>query len=85
MAKEPISPKVETPMPVGKARPSLAGAVFDSHEATFTGEYVTLTPEQAKARKRRGQWIALGLFSFCILIFLITMTRIGQNIVTGGA
>jgi hypothetical protein len=54
-------------------------------EAVFTGEYVTLTPDQAKARKRRGQWIALGLFSFCILIFLITMTRMGQNLMVGGA
>lgn len=54
-------------------------------EARDTGERVTLTPEQAKARRRRGQWIALALFAFCILIFLITMTRIGASILTGGA
>ncbi len=54
-------------------------------EARDTGERVTLTPEQVKARKRRGQWISLALFAFCILIFLLTMTRIGANILTGGA
>mgnify|MGYP006314947787 CR=1 FL=1 len=84
MAKQPVSSKVEPPIASDQPRPGLAGAVFDSHEATFTGEYVTLTVDQSKARKRRGQWIALGLFSFCILIFLITMTRMGQNLMVGG-
>ncbi len=84
MAKEPSNPTIEAPAAV-QTRAGLAGAVFDSHEATFTGEYVTLTAEQAKARKRRGQWIALGLFTFCILIFLITMTRMGQSLMVGGS
>ena len=53
-------------------------------EALPTGERVTLTPEQAKARKRRGQWMALALFGFCILVFLITMTKMGASILTGG-
>jgi hypothetical protein len=54
-------------------------------EARDTGERVTLTPEQAKARRRRGQWIALALFVFCILVFLLTMTKMGANMLTGGA
>jgi len=54
-------------------------------EARGTGERVTLTPEQAKARKRRSLWIALALFAFCILVFLLTMTRLGANALTGGA
>jgi hypothetical protein len=49
-------------------------------EAVPTGEHVTLTPEQAKARKRRGQWLALGLFVFVILVFMLTMTKMGANI-----
>jgi hypothetical protein len=59
--------------------------LLDHHEALPTGERVTLTPEQAKARKRRGQWIALALFAFCILIFLITMTKMGAGVLMGGA
>ncbi len=45
-----------------------------------TPEYVPLTPEQAKARQRRGQWIALGLFAFVIIVFVLTMTKMGANI-----
>jgi hypothetical protein len=61
-------------------RSGLAETIFESREAVPTGETVTLTPEQAKARKRRGQWLALGLFAFVILVFLLTMTKLGANI-----
>ena len=61
-------------------RPGLAGAIFDSHEAFPTGERVTLTPEQTTARKRRGQWIAIALFAFVIVIFVLTMTKMGANV-----
>ena len=53
---------------------------MDSHEAVPTGERVTLSPEQTTARKRRGQWIALALFAFVILVFVLTMTKIGANV-----
>ena len=59
--------------------------LLDHREALPTGERVILTPEQAKARKRRGQWMALALFAFCILVFLITMTKMGASMLTGGA
>jgi hypothetical protein len=49
-------------------------------EAEYTGDRVTLTPEQAHARKRRGQWIALGLLAFVIIVFMLTMTKLGANI-----
>ena len=58
--------------------------LLDHHEALPTGERVTLTPEQAKARKRRGRWIALALFAFVILVFLITMTKMGASMLMGG-
>jgi hypothetical protein len=45
---------------------------------------VRLTPEQQHARKRRGQWLALGLFAFVILLFALTMTKIGGRIVNWG-
>jgi hypothetical protein len=58
--------------------------LLHSGEALPTGERVTLTREQAQARKRRGQWMALALFAFCILVFLITMTKMGASVLTGG-
>jgi len=61
-------------------REGLLGAVFDSREAIATGETVTLTPEQAHSRKRRGQWMALALIAFVILVFVLTMTKMGAQI-----
>jgi hypothetical protein len=55
-------------------------AAFLGREALPTGETVKLTPEQAKARSRRGHWIALALFTFVILVFVITMTKLGANV-----
>lgn len=74
---EPETPAKPAPAEV---RPGLAGAVFDGREAVPTGERVTLTPEQTTARKRRSQWIALALFAFVILVFVLTMTKIGANV-----
>lgn len=50
-------------------------------EGVATGERVILTPEQVQARKRRGQWIALALFAFVIIVFVITMSKMGASIV----
>ncbi len=61
-------------------RSGIAGALFDSEEAHPTGERVTLTKEQTTARKKRGQWIAIALFGFVILVFVLTMTKIGANV-----
>lgn len=67
--------KAETP-----ARGPVATALFEGREAIATGERVTLTPEQMQARKKRGQWIALALFAFIIIIFVLTMTKMGSQI-----
>lgn len=72
--KQPAEPVAKTP------RTGLVGAVFDAREALFTGEMVTMTPEQKKARQRRSTWMALALFAFVILVFLITMTKVGAQI-----
>ena len=81
MVNQPKSPAEEIALDMHERRKS----VLLHREALPTGERVTLTPEQAKARKRRGQWIALALFAFCILVFLITMTKMGANMLVGGA
>ncbi len=44
-----------------------------------TPEPAKLTPQQEALRKRRGQWIALSLFAFVILVFAITISRLGEN------
>lgn len=74
--EEPAKPATAVAAP----RPGLTGAIMDSHEAVPTGERVTLSPEQTTARKRRGQWIALALFAFVILVFVLTMTKMGANV-----
>ncbi len=56
------------------------GLLAGSGEAVATGERIELTPEQVHARKRRGQWIALALFAFVILVFVLTMSKIGGGI-----
>jgi hypothetical protein len=52
----------------------------DFREGIYTGERVKLTPEQEKARKRRSMWIALGLIGFVIIVFVLTMTKMGAQI-----
>jgi uncharacterized Tic20 family protein len=80
-AKDLLSAPASTVAPAAKIkRTGIAGAVFDAREGVFTGEMVTMTAEQKKARQRRSIWMALALFSFVILVFLITMTKVGAQI-----
>jgi hypothetical protein len=58
---------------------------FHHREGRPTGEHVTLTPEQEKARRKRNIYIALGLVGFMVAVFLITVVRLGQNIANGAA
>jgi hypothetical protein len=46
---------------------------------------VILTPEELQARKRRNVWIALSITAFIVLVFLITMVRVGDGIVAGAS
>ncbi len=75
----PIAQPLEAPPP-GDQRPHLAAMLSGARQALPTGERVTLTPEQVTARKRRGQWIALALFAFVIIIFVLTMNKVGDGI-----
>ena len=43
-------------------------------------ETVTLTPEQVRARKRRNLWLALSIGAFVLLVFLITVAKLGGNV-----
>ena len=38
------------------------------------------TPEAAKARRRRSLAIALGLVAFVALIFVVTLVKLGGNV-----
>jgi hypothetical protein len=77
---EPEGPAGAKTSETDPARGGISGALFDSREAVPTGEFVKVTPEQAKARKRRGQWIALALFAFVIVLFTLTMTKMGAQV-----
>ena len=45
-----------------------------------TPETVKLTPEEEAARKKRGLMITLTLFIFVILVFAITVNRLGATV-----
>jgi hypothetical protein len=38
------------------------------------------SPEAAKARRRRNIAMALGLAGFVVLIFVVTIVRLGANV-----
>lgn len=39
-----------------------------------------LSPQQELARKKRGQWLALSLFAFVIIVFFVTIVRLGASV-----
>lgn len=39
-----------------------------------------LTEAEANARRRRGRWITLALFAFVILIFAVTISKLGAAV-----
>lgn len=42
-----------------------------------------MTDAEAKARKRRSRWMALALVGFVILIFAVTISRLGAALIAG--
>ena len=65
--------------PAPEARKDIGAMIMEAREAVPTGERVILTPEQVTARKRRGQWLALALFAFVIIVFVLTMNKVGSG------
>ncbi len=41
--------------------------------------FIKLTEEQVRARKRRNVAIALGLVGFIVLVFIVTVTNLQRN------
>ena len=39
------------------------------------------SPEAAKARKRRSVAIALGLVAFIVIVFVVTLVKLGADVV----
>ncbi len=50
---------------------------FAAREAQATGETYRLAPEEIKQRNKRSLAIALGIVLFMVLVFAITVLRIG--------
>jgi len=42
-------------------------------------ETVALTPDQARARKRRNVWLAAAILGFAVLVFFITLAKMHAN------
>jgi hypothetical protein len=45
-------------------------------------EGITLTEQQLRARRARSIAIALALGAFVVVIFLVTLVRLGANVLT---
>lgn len=76
---EPEKPAEAVAPTPPEARKDIGAMIMGAREALPTGERVTLTPEQLQARKRRGQWLALALFAFVIIVFVLTMNKVGSG------
>jgi hypothetical protein len=46
-------------------------------------EGIRLTEQQLRARRNRSIAIALALGAFVVVIFLVTLVRLGGNVATG--
>lgn len=44
-----------------------------------------MTPEAEKAQKRRNLMLALAIGAFVLLVFLVTVTKLRDGILAGGA
>jgi len=53
----------------------------DASKPDWTG--VRLTPEQLRARRARSIAIALALGAFVLVIFAVTIVRLGSGVLTG--
>ena len=47
------------------------------------GVRIKLTPEQLRARRARSVAIALALGAFALVIFAVTIVRLGSSVLTG--
>jgi hypothetical protein len=68
------TPPIEASAP---GRPDIGAILMASREAIPTGEHVILTPAEVAARKKRNNWIALALGCFVIIVFVLTMAKVG--------
>ncbi len=50
---------------------------MDSEPHKKTTETTVSVPDEEKQRKQRNLAIALGLFAFMLIVFLVTILRIG--------
>lgn len=76
-AQPAATPPVE---PQGPGRPDVGAMLMGAREAIPTGEHVILTPAEVAARKKRNNWIAISLVGFVVLVFVLTMAKVGGGI-----
>jgi hypothetical protein len=76
--------EMAAPKPQPKPQPDSGGAGLHPQDHRVTGHHA-LSQEERRARDRRNLAIGLALGAFVLLIFLITMSRLQDNIAGGGA
>ena len=59
---------------------SMAGDIMDEQQEPQSG--IRLTEQQQRARRSRSLAIALALGAFVIVIFVVTMVKLGSAVVT---
>jgi hypothetical protein len=61
---------------------TLGGTMTDARDEQQTQTGIRLTEQQLRARRSRSIAIALALGAFVVLIFLVTLVRLGSAILT---
>lgn len=41
---------------------------------------LVMTPDELKARKRRNMWLGLAIAAFILLVFAITLAKLGAGV-----
>jgi hypothetical protein len=61
---------------------TLSGTMNDSLKEQEPQTGIKLTEQQLRARRARSIAIALALGAFVVVIFLVTIVRLGSNVLT---
>ncbi len=61
---------------------ALSGTMNDSANQREPETFIKLTEQQLRARRARSIAIALALGAFVVLVFVVTLVRLGSNVLT---
>ncbi len=73
------APKTETSENLAAQPLPQASDFLSAQEARATGESYAPTPEEIKQRNKRSLVMALGILAFMVLVYAITVLKIGAT------